>query len=51
MFEKCAKNIGMSSKMFLDADKKLIPAKKTFVPFVKFRGKTILFFGMEIPTE
>lgn len=49
MFEKCAKNIGMTPKIFLDADKKLIPVKKTFIPFVKLRGETILFFGMEIP--
>ena len=48
MFEKCAQNIGMNSDMFMDEDKKAEPVKKTFVPFVKIRGKTILFFGMEI---
>ena len=48
LFEKCSKNIGMSPEMFENEDKKKEPIKKTFVPFIKVRGQTVLFFGMEI---
>lgn len=48
MFEQCAEKIGMKPISFMNADKKREKVKNTFVPHVKVRGKTLLFFGMEI---
>ena len=48
MFEKCAKNIGINPEIFMKSLKKQEPLKNTFIPHIKTRGKTILFFGIEI---
>ncbi len=48
MFEKCAEKIGMKPESFMAADKKKEKIRKTYIPHIKVRGKTLLFFGMEI---
>ena len=47
-FTKHAKNIGMSTEMFIKADEKSVEVKKTFVPHVKIRRGKVLFFGIKI---
>lgn len=48
MFENCAEKIGIKPESFIAAEKKRETVRKTFVPHIKVRGQTILFFGMEI---
>ena len=48
MFDKCAEKIGMKTESFMAADKKKEKVKKTYISHIKVRGKTVLFFGMEI---
>jgi len=48
LYAKYCKNIGFTPEFFAKAEKARTKKKKTFIPFVKMRGKAILFFGMEI---
>ena len=48
MFEKCAERIGIKPEVFVKTAKKKELVRKTFIPHIKVRGKTLLFFGMEV---